>query len=85
MLAKVMGAAVFSIGFFMLVLALADLLALGGLRYNDVQRIFIYLGGIILCVLGYFMARRFPRVEVPPEEVVQPPTEVQEGPPPERY
>jgi hypothetical protein len=87
MIAKLMGAAVFSVGFFMLVLGLADLLGLGGFNYGFGERVLIYGGGIILCVIGYFMARRLPFVPVPPEpdELEQPTTEVQEGPPPERY
>lgn len=89
MIAKLMGVAVFSVGFFMLVLGLADLLGLGGLRYGFGERVLIYGGGLILCVIGYFMARRLPIVPVPPlsDEIGQTTTttEVQEGPPPERY
>ncbi len=80
MLPKVMGAAVFSVGFFMLILALLDLLRVGGLNYDSLQRLFIYLGGILLCLIGYFMARRLPRAPVPPEEIVQTTTEIQNGP-----
>jgi cytochrome c biogenesis protein CcdA len=85
MLPKLMGAAVFSVGFFMLILALLDLLRIGDFNYDTVQRIFIYLGGIILCLIGYFMARRLPRVGVPPEEVVQTTTEIEQGPPAEHF
>jgi hypothetical protein len=85
MLPKLMGAAVFSVGFFMLILALMDLLKLGGLNYDSLQRIFIYMGGILLCLIGYFMARRLPRVPTPPEQIVQTTTEIQPGPPPERF
>jgi cytochrome c biogenesis protein CcdA len=85
MLPKLMGSAVFSVGFFMLILALLDLLGIGGFNYDTMQRIFIYLGGIVLCLIGYFMARRLPRVELPPEEIVQTTTEIQEGPPTEHF
>jgi hypothetical protein len=87
MIAKLMGASVFSVGFFMLLLGLADLLGLDGLHYGFGERVLIYGGGIILCVIGYFMARRLPFVPVPPEvdELERPTTEMQEGPPPERY
>lgn len=81
MLTTVMGAAVFSIGFFMLVLGLMDLLSLGGLAFGAGERILLYLGGLFLCILGYIMARRLPRVypsgasypieEVPPQEPPQ--------------
>lgn len=87
MIAKLMGAAVFSVGFIMLILGLADLLGLGGLRYGFGERVLIYGGGVILCVIGYFMARRLPFVPIPPEpdELDRPTNEGQEGPPPERY
>lgn len=61
MLTTLMGAGVFSIGFFMLILGLMDLLGLGGLRFGIGERILLYLGGIFLSVLGYIMARRLPR------------------------
>jgi hypothetical protein len=61
MLTTLMGAGVFSVGFFMLILGLMDLLALGGLNFGLGERLLLYIGGIFLCVLGYIMARRFPR------------------------
>lgn len=88
MIAKLMGVAIFSVGFFMLILGLADLLGLGGLHYGFGERVLIYGGGLILCVIGYFMARRLPFVSVPPvtDEIERTTTtEIQEGPPPERY
>jgi hypothetical protein len=89
MIAKLMGVAVFCVGLFMLILGLADLLGLGGLHYGFGERVLIYGGGLILCVIGYFMARRLPFVPVPPlpDELEQTTstTEIQEGPPPERY
>ena len=86
-IAKLMGAAVFSVGFFMLILGLADLVGLGGLNFGFAERVPIYGGGIVLCVLGYIMARRLPFVVVPPEpdEVDRTATEVRDGPPQERY
>jgi hypothetical protein len=64
MLTTLMGAGVFSIGFFMLILGLMDLLGLGGLNFGLGERILLYIGGLFLCVLGYIMARRLPRVAV---------------------
>jgi hypothetical protein len=57
-----MGAGVFSIGFFMLILGLMDLLGLGGLSFGTGDRVLLYIGGLFLCILGYVMARRLPRV-----------------------
>ena len=85
MLPKLMGTAVFSVGFFMLILALLDLLKIGGLDYDSLQRVFIYLGGITLCLIGYFMARRLPRVTTMPDEIVQTTTEIQQQPPVEHF
>ncbi len=87
MLAKAMGAAVFSVGFFMLLIGLADLLGVPWLQYDLAKRILVYLGGILLCIIGYIMARRLPRVAVPPDEVIQTTTtEVQEPPlPPDHF
>ncbi len=64
MLTTLMGAGVFSIGFFMLILGLIDLLGLGGLQFGLGERILLYAGGLFLCVLGYIMARRLPRNNV---------------------
>ncbi|GIL16166.1 MAG: hypothetical protein BroJett039_13390 [Chloroflexota bacterium] len=61
MLTTLMGAGVFSVGFFMLILGLIDLLRLGGLNFGLGDRILLYVGGLFLCVLGYIMARRLPR------------------------
>ncbi len=58
-------------GVFLLLLGLADLLGLGGLHYGFGERLLIYVGGILLCLIGYFMARRLPRTALPPEAVVQ--------------
>lgn len=61
MLTTLMGAGVFSVGFFMLILGLMDLLGLGGLSFGTGDRILLYIGGLFLCILGYVMARRLPR------------------------
>ena len=61
MLTTLMGAGVFSVGFFMVILGLMDLLGLGGLSFGTGDRILLYIGGLFLCVLGYIMARRLPR------------------------
>ncbi len=61
MLTTLMGAGVFSVGFFMLILGLMDLLGLGGLSFGTGDRILLYIGGLFLCVLGYVMACRLPR------------------------
>ncbi len=85
MLAKLMGAAVFSVGFFMLLVGVLYLLGIGSLAYDAVRTVFIFFGGLLLCVIGYFMARRLPRVEEPPQEVVQTTTEIQQEPPAEHF
>lgn len=64
MLTTIMGAAIFSVGFFMLILGLLDLLRLSGLTFGIGERVLLYVGGILLCVLGYMMARRLPRAPV---------------------
>lgn len=61
MLTTLMGAGVFSIGFFMLILGLMDILQLGGLQFGLGERLLLYIGGLFLCILGYVMARRLPR------------------------
>lgn len=90
MLTTLMGAAVFSIGFFMLILGLLDLLNLSGLNFGLGERILLYVGGLFLCILGYIMARRLPRVRpgiytapVLEEQLPQPPPVENQGPPPE--
>jgi hypothetical protein len=62
MLTTLMGAGVFSIGFFMLILGLMDVLKLGDLNFGLGERLLLYIGGLFLCILGYIMARRLPRV-----------------------
>ena len=80
MLTTIMGAGVFSIGFFMLILGLMDLLGLGGLRFGLGERILLYIGGLFLCSLGYVMARRLPRASVIMPETF-PQADFQETPP----
>lgn len=56
MITKFMGLLLFLIGFFLIVLAMAALLDLiqpSGLF----ERILMFIGGLVLCILGYFMAR----------------------------
>jgi Na+/proline symporter len=85
MLPKLMGAAVFSVGFFMLLVGTLYLLGSGNLAYDTGRTIFIFFGGIVLCLIGYFMARRLPRVETGPQQVVTTTTEIQQEPPPEHF
>lgn len=59
MVTKFMGLLLFLVGFFLIVLALAALLELiqpSGLF----ERILMFVGGLILCVIGYVMARDQP-------------------------
>jgi LysE type translocator. len=56
MVTKFMGLLLFLVGFFLIILAMAALLNLiqpSGLF----ERVLMFLGGLILCVLGYVMAR----------------------------
>lgn len=81
MLTTLMGAGVFSIGFFMLILGLMDLLRLGGLSFGTGDRILLYIGGLFLCVLGYIMARRLPRGGIEASESF-PQSDLSSEPPP---
>ncbi len=85
MLTKLMGAAVFSVGFFMLLVGMLYLLGIGNLAYDAVRTVFIFFGGVLLCLIGYFMARRLPRVDTTPEQVVTTTTEIQQEPPVEHF
>jgi len=56
MITKFMGLLLFLVGFFLIILAMAALLDLiqpSGLF----ERLLMFIGGMVLCVLGYFMAR----------------------------
>ena len=56
MITKFMGLLLFLVGFFLIVLAMAALLNLiepSGLF----ERVLMFSGGLVLCILGYIMAR----------------------------
>ncbi len=58
MVTKFMGLLLFLVGFILIVLAvlvLIGILQVPGIDFF--QRILMFLGGLILCVLGYVMAR----------------------------
>ena len=58
MITKFMGLLLFLVGFILIVLAvlvLIDILQVPGIDFF--QRILMFLGGLILCVIGYVMAR----------------------------
>ncbi len=59
MVTKFMGLLLFLVGFFLIILAMAALLDFiqpSGLF----ERLLMFVGGLILCVLGYIMARDQP-------------------------
>jgi len=59
MVTKFMGLLLFLVGFFLIILALAALLNLiqpSGLF----ERVLMFIGGLLLCVIGYVMARDQP-------------------------
>ncbi len=64
MVTKVMGTLLFVIGFFLIILATLALLDIIQQR-GVFERIMMYVGGLILCVLGYVMAR-----DKPPSTIV---------------
>ena len=53
---KVMGFALFLVGLFLLVLSVLALLEMVG-PFNLGERLLMFFGGLILCVLGFIMAR----------------------------
>jgi len=64
MITKAMGLLLFLVGFVLIILAvlvLIDLLKVPGIDFF--QRILMFLGGLILCVIGYVMARDQPAAE----------------------
>ncbi len=85
MLTKVMGAAIFAVGFLMLLFGVFYLIGIGNLGYDLSRAILIFFGGILLTLIGYFMARRLPRVTTTPDEIVQTTTEIQQQPPAEHF
>jgi len=59
MVTKFMGLLLFLVGFFLIILAMAALLNLiqpSGLF----ERVLMFIGGLLLCVIGYVMARDQP-------------------------
>ena len=59
MVTKLMGTLLFVVGFFLISLAtlsVLEVIALGG----AFERIILYIGGLILCIIGYVMARDKP-------------------------
>ncbi len=73
MITILMGVAIFSVGFFMLIVAVLDLLGISPRNFGIGERILVYGGGVLLCVVGYFMASRRPRPLTPPEDVMPQP------------
>ncbi len=63
MLVKLMGSLLFLAGFTGIVIATLDVLNLIK-NITSIEGFWLYLGGVILCVLGYIMARTR---EEPPE------------------
>lgn len=59
MLTKVMGTMLFIVGFFLILLATMAVLELVQPE-GAFERILLYIGGLILCVIGYIMARDKP-------------------------
>ncbi len=59
MVSKFMGSALFLVG---LVLILIAILALLGFTQPEglLERLLVFLGGVLLCLLGYYMARDQP-------------------------
>ena len=81
MVPVLMGSALFTVGLLMLIIGVMDLIQLGGFHFGSGERILLYLGGIVLCVLGYAMTRRLPRVANPPQPTVLAPSELDQRPP----
>jgi hypothetical protein len=64
MVTKFMGLLLFLVGFFLIflaVLVLIEVVKVPGIDFF--QRIIMFLGGLILCVIGYVMARDQPAAE----------------------
>lgn len=56
MITKVMGLLLFLVGLFLIILSILSLLDL----YPNLgvgERLMVFIGGLVLCVLGYIMAR----------------------------
>jgi arginine exporter protein ArgO len=59
MVTKLMGTLLFVVGFFLISLATLSVLEMIQQR-GAFERIMLYLGGLILCIIGYVMARDKP-------------------------
>jgi arginine exporter protein ArgO len=64
MVTKVMGTLLFVVGFFLITLATLSVLEMIQQR-GAFERVLLYVGGLILCILGYIMAR-----DKPPSTIV---------------
>ncbi len=64
MITKFMGTLLFIVGFFLIVLATFSVLQLIQPQ-GAFERILLYVGGLVLCVIGYIMAR-----DKPPSAIV---------------
>lgn len=64
MITKLMGTLLFIVGFFLIVLATFSVLELIQQR-GAFERVLLYVGGLVLCVIGYVMAR-----DKPPSAIV---------------
>lgn len=77
MVSILMGVSVFSVGFLMLIVAVLDLLGISPRNFGIGERILVYGGGILLCVVGYWMAsrrsRRMLETPLPPSPGFQTP------------
>lgn len=61
MVTKIMGLLLFLVGFFLIILA--TLALLGFVEPSGLgERLLMFIGGLVLCVVGYFMARDQPAV-----------------------
>ncbi|MBI5879587.1 MAG: hypothetical protein HZB53_18205 [Chloroflexi bacterium] len=56
MITKIMGLLLFLVGLFLIILSILALLSLG-VDFGVGERLMIFIGGLILCVLGFIMAR----------------------------
>ncbi len=55
-----MGFLLFLVGFAMILLAILALLGFVTVQFGIFERILIFLGGLLLCVIGFVMARDRP-------------------------
>jgi hypothetical protein len=71
MVGILMGVSVFSIGFLMLLVAVLDLLGVSPRNFGLGERFLVYGGGILLCIVGYYMASRRGRGAILPDIPMQ--------------